>query len=186
MYGILIENNGKLAVHNKIFETLLYDYLLAKQKIRKITSRFMNVDKNEVIDNSQLNMEKLLIKFKEFMYEEYREEDEHFYETNGRLIFLAYLKPILNGKGFSFVEPQTRENKRMDVVITYGNEKHIAELKIWNGEKYEAKGLNQLAEYLEIQGLSTGYLITFNFNKNKKYKADWLEVVNKRIFEVVL
>jgi hypothetical protein len=186
MYGILIENNGKLAIHNKIFETLLYDYLLAKQEIRKITSRFMNVDKNEVMDNSKLNMEKLLTKFKEFMYEEYREEDEHFYETNGRLIFLAYLKPILNGKGFSFVEPQTRENKRMDVVITYGNEKHIVELKIWNGEKYEAKGLNQLAEYLEIQGLSTGYLITFNFNKNKIYKADWLEVQNKKIFEVVV
>lgn len=103
-----------------------------------------------------------------------------------RLIFLAYLKPILNGRGFSFVEVQTRSNRRMDVVITFGNEKFIVELKIWNGEKYEDKGLNQLAEYIDFQGLNTGYMIVFNFNKDKKYKAEWIEVNDKRIFEVVL
>jgi hypothetical protein len=32
-------------------------------------------------------MEKVLLKFQQFMYEQYREEDEHFYETNGRLKF---------------------------------------------------------------------------------------------------
>ena len=47
-------------------------------------------------------MEKTLLKFQEFMYEQYRQKDEKFYETNGRLIFLAYLKPIINGRGFSF------------------------------------------------------------------------------------
>ncbi|MDP4146708.1 MAG: hypothetical protein Q8936_19890 [Bacillota bacterium] len=44
----------------------------------------------------------------------------------------------------------------MDIVITYGNERHIIELKIWNGEKYTAKGEAQLADYLEIHRLSTG------------------------------
>ncbi len=57
----------------------------------------------------------------------------------------------------------------MDVVVTFGNEKFIVELKIWNGEKYEGKGLNQLSEYLDIQGLDTGYMIVFNFNENKEY-----------------
>jgi hypothetical protein len=33
-------------------------------------------------------------------------------------------------------EPRTRSNRRMDVVVFYGREKFIVELKIWRGEKY--------------------------------------------------
>lgn len=186
MYGILSGEQGVLVMHNKIFETLLYEYLIAQKDIQNIASNFTQIDKNEFLEAQKLNMEKLLLKFQEFMYEQYREEDEKFYETNGRLIFLAYLKPILNGKGFSFVEPQTRQNKRMDVVITYGNEKHIVELKIWNGEAYRIKGIEQLTQYMEEQGVSKGYLLTFNFNKNKKYTAEWINFINKEIFEVMV
>lgn len=186
MYGILSEDDGKLIMNNKIFEMLLYDYLIAQKDIQEAASKLTQVDKNEVLDAEELNVEKVLLKFQEFMYEQYREEDEHFYETNGRLIFLAYLKPILNGKGFSFVEPQTRKNKRMDVVITYGNKKYIVELKIWNGEVYREKGVHQLVEYMKEQGVKEGYLLTFNFNKNKKYTAEWIKEDGKRIFEVMV
>jgi hypothetical protein len=96
------------------------------------------------------------------------------------------MKPILNGRGFSFVEAETRNSKRMDVVISFGNQKYIVELKIWNGKKYEKKGLEQLAEYLEIQGIDTGYMIVFNFNKNKEYQAEWKQVGGKGIFEVIV
>lgn len=72
----------------------------------------------------------------------------------------------------------------MDVVITFDRKKYIVELKIWNGKKYEEKGLKQLSEYLEIQGLKTGYMLVFNFNKNKKYKLEWLKIGSKDIFEV--
>jgi hypothetical protein len=148
--------------------------------------RFVAVDENQFTLGGKLDMEKCLLKFQEVMYQEYRQEDERFYETNGRLIFLAYLKPILNGKGFSFVEAQTRSNRRMDVVITFGNKKYIVELKIWNGEKYEGKGLDQLAEYLKIQGLDTGDMVVFNFNKDKEYKAEWVDVNSKKIFEIMV
>lgn len=184
MYGILSEDDGKLVLHNKIFEALLYEYLIAQKDVQQLAAKFTQVDNGEVLEAGKINMEKVILKFQEFMYEQYREEDEHFYESNGRLIFLAYLKPILNGKGFSFVEPQTRQNKRMDVVITYGNEMYIVELKIWNGEAYREKGIEQLTQYVEEQGLKEGYLLTFNFNKNKKYTAEWISVNNKRIFDV--
>lgn len=186
MYGILSEDSGRLIMNNKIFEMLLYDYLIAQKDIQEASSKLTQIDKEEVLDAEELNMEKVLLKFQEFMYEQYREEDERFYETNGRLIFLAYLKPILNGKGFSFVESQTRKNKRMDVVITYGNKKYIVELKIWNGEAYREKGLHQLEEYMTEQGVKEGYLLTFNFNKNKKYTAEWIKEEEKRIFEVMV
>ena len=79
MYGILAEHEGRLVIHNKLFETLLYDYLLAQRDVRKMASRFTQVDRSEVLDNGKLDMEKLLSKFQEFLYAEYREEDERFY-----------------------------------------------------------------------------------------------------------
>jgi hypothetical protein len=186
MYGILAERNGKLSIHNKIFEERIYNFLIEQKAMREMSSRFTSINENTLIENGSLNMQKALLKFQEFMYEEYRQEDEKFYETNGRLIFLAYLKPILNGRGFSFVEAQTRENRRMDVVIIFGSEKFIVELKIWNGKKYEDKGFEQLSEYLDIQKLNRGYMVVFNFNRNKKYSSGWIEIKDKKIFEVVV
>lgn len=89
-------------------------------------------------------------------------------------------------KGFYFVEPETRANKRLGVVIVFGSSKYVIELKIWDGQKHEEKGINQLSEYLNIQGLQEGYLLIFNFNANKNKSAEWLEANGKRIFEVIV
>jgi len=49
MYGILSEDDGKLSMNNKIFEMLLYDYLIAQKDIQEAASKFTQVDKNEVL-----------------------------------------------------------------------------------------------------------------------------------------
>ncbi len=186
MYGIFREDKGKLVIHNKIFEELIYNYMLEQQSIINMKVPVTNLEFSQFITDCKLNMERILLKFQDFMFEEYRREDEKFYESQARLIFLSYIRPILNGKGFYFVESQTRENKRLDVVVIYGNQKYIIELKIWNGEKYQEKGREQLAEYLAIQGLHEGYMLVFNFNQNKEKSSEWLTAYDKKLFEVVL
>ena len=57
------------------------------------------------------------------MKEQYSEKDRKFIEENGRLLFLAFIKPIINGKGFDFKEVQISEEKRLDVVVTYLDQK---------------------------------------------------------------
>lgn len=186
MYGIFTEKDGKLAIHNTLFEERIYNYLLEQSRIRDLMATADN-DSGQFVEGNRLLTEKLLLNFQEFMHEEYREQDEKFYESEGRLVFLAFLKPILNGRGFSFVEPQTRQNRRMDVVIVFGNEKFVVELKVWRGKKYIEKGYAQLVEYLETQKLDEGYLVVFNTNKSLKLpQAQWKRVENKRIFEVLL
>jgi len=54
---------------------------------------------------------------------------------------MAFLKPIINGSGYDFKEVQISDEKRLDLVITYINNKYIAELKLWHGEKAHEKGL---------------------------------------------
>ncbi|MBR5715944.1 MAG: hypothetical protein IKX59_05105, partial [Bacteroidales bacterium] len=116
-----------------------------------------------------------------------RDSTVPFLEREGRLLFLTFLKPIINGIGFYYVEPQTRDNRRMDLVVTYGKQEFIIELKIWRGDKYEESGRDQLAAYLATRNMDEGYLVTFDFSKNKQdSEPHWIEWNGKRIFEVIV
>jgi hypothetical protein len=109
--------------------------------------------------------------------------DEHFDEERGREQFLLYLKPIINGTGNFYIEAQTRDKRRMDVVVDYRGERHVVELKIWRGERYNAKGEQQISDYLDYFGLSVGYLLSFNFNKKKETGVRRIAVGDKVLFE---
>ena len=122
------------------------------------------------------------------MKEEYRKEDEKFLEQQGRLLFLCFLKPIINGVGFYYVEPETRNNTRMDIVVAYGGEEHIIELKIWRGAQYRTEGIRQLEAYMDNRRTDMGYLVSFSFLKEKKYLSGWVleSETEKHIFEVTV
>jgi hypothetical protein len=107
----------------------------------------------------------VLNRFNVFLRSEYREEDGTFIERQGRLLFLSFLKPIINGVGNYAVEPQTRGNRRMDVVVFYGKKEYIVELKIWHGEQKASAAYDQLIQYLEARGEKEGYLLRFCDNK---------------------
>ena len=131
-----------------------------------------------------LNIEKILKRFQQFMKEQYSSKDKEFIEHHGRLLFLAFIKPIINGTGFDFKEVQVSEEKRLDVVITYNSFKYIIEMKIWRGLKYHEDGVKQLCDYLDIHDLDRGYLLIFNFNKNKEFKEEHVNIQEKEIFQV--
>lgn len=75
-------------------------------------------------------MVKVLEKFVEYFHDIYGENDEKFMEAYGRKFFLLYLKPIINGTGNYYIEAQTRDAKRTDLVVDYLGEQYVIELKI--------------------------------------------------------
>lgn len=66
------------------------------------------------------------------------------------------------------MEAQTRDARRTDVIVDYGGEQFVIELKIWRGNEYNERGEPQLADYLDYYHKDRGYMLSFNFNKNKK------------------
>jgi len=74
----------------------------------------------------------------------------------------------------------------MDVVIHYLGRRYIIELKIWRGERYNEKGEKQIAGYLDYWGLDTGYMLSFNFNKNKEPGVYRVKVGDKTLFEGIV
>ena len=183
MFGIFKEDNDKVVIHNIIFSQLLYNHLTLAKLLDRESST--GIRENFVTEN-RLNMEMVLNKFQEIMHDEYRGKDAKFIEREGRLLFLCFLKPIINGKGFYYVEPETRMDNRMDIVVTYGNEQFIVELKVWHGENYESEAMRQLSGYLETKREGKGYLISFSFNKNKEYSREWKKHEDKDIYAVVV
>ncbi|MCP5046443.1 MAG: AAA family ATPase [bacterium] len=174
-YGILKEEGSKARIHNRLYEQLIYDYMSSKLE----TSGAMNstgvstIADSYIGEDGSLNIEKVIKKFQEFMKEQYSRKDISFIERNGRLLFLAFIKPIINGKGFDFKEVQISEEKRLDVVITFENRKYIVELKIWRGESYHQEGIKQLCAYLEQQNQEVGYLLIYDLRKEKGKAGDY-------------
>ncbi len=76
----------------------------------------------------------------------------------------------------------SRELIRTDVIVDYLGQ-YIIELKIWRGERYNAAGEKQISEYLNYWNLNTGYMLSFNFNKNKKHGVHQVQVGNKLLYE---
>ena len=186
MFSYIRENQrGKTMIHNLIFEEALFVYFgnkTMREQGTKISPFVLNY-----VQNGKLNVEHVVTRFRDLMREEYRESTEPFLEKEGRLLFLTFLKPIINGIGFYYVEPQTRDNRRMDLVVTYDKQEYIVELKIWHGDKYEELGRDQLSGYLATRGMDEGYLVTFDFSKNKQEaEPQWIEWNGKRIFEVIV
>jgi len=51
---------------------------------------------------------------------------------------------------------------------------------------YHQQGLQQLSDYLDLYGLSEGYLLIYDFNKNKVYKDELIPFKDKQIYAVWL
>lgn len=116
----------------------------------------------------------------------YGERDEKFIEDYGRKFFLLYLKPIINGVGNYYIEAQTRDAKRTDVIVDYLGEQFVVELKIWHGNEYHERGEEQLTEYLDYYHRKKGYMVSFNFNKKKVTGVKEVKVGDKVIVEAVV
>jgi hypothetical protein len=186
MFSYIKDVEGKTVIHNLIFEECFQQYFALaydRQNAGKIS-----VTQGEYVLNGKLNMPYVIERFQSLIRNEYRNTDDEFLERQGRLLFLCFLKPIVNGTGFYYVEPETRDGGRMDLVVSFGGEEFVIELKIWRGEKYEVEGKVQLAEYLKTRGLNEGYLVTFSFLKNKtvQEEPEWVEHDGKRIYEAVI
>ena len=143
-------------------------------------------EKNQFIKDGYLDLKLVLEKFAVHFNEIYGKNDDKFVENQGRKLFLLYLRPIINGIGNYYIEAQTRDYTRTDIIIDYKSKQYVVELKIWHGEEYNRKGEIQLSEYLNYFNLQEGYMVSFCFNKNKQTGLQEVNFGDKKLYEVVV
>lgn len=187
MFGFIRNLNGTVAIANRIFEMRLYNYYLSEDEIQGTDIGKASLrEKNQFILDGHLNMRRILEKFVEIFDDLYGEQDETFLEDAGRKYFMLFLKPIINGTGNCYVEPETRNHERMDLVIDYRGEQHICELKIWHGNAYNERGERQLLDYMDHFSLKKGYMLSFNFNKKKQIGVKDIVIGDRLLIEAVV
>jgi hypothetical protein len=184
-HGVFRDDNGRLRIHNRLYEQRIYNYMASKVETSSNMGHY-NFGGHFLENNGDLNMREVLLRFQTFLKEQYSEKDLEFLERNGRLLFLAFLRPIINGKGFDFKEVEISEEKRLDIVVTFGSQKYIIELKKWYGQEAHGKGLNQLKDYLDRQDQNLGFLIIYDFRRqsNKIGQNETVNIGSKKIFMV--
>ena len=182
-HGIIKNGPEGLMIHNRIYREVIANYMTVKTIVER-KSLHIETSAPYLLDNNALDMRKVLLKFQELMKIEYSKKDDSFIERNGRLIFLAFLKPIINGKGYAFKEPEISEERRMDIAVSFFQHKYIIELKMWYGNVAHKKGLVQLGDYLDRQNKAEGYLVIFEQNVQKTWKKGWIRANGKKVFAV--
>lgn len=186
-FGYIRNEEGYAVIDNRIFEIKISNYFISRNLESQEQIKITGVLAEDVIQDGHFSMEYALRKFAqhyEGLYENVK--DRKFLEEHGRILFLTYLRPLINGKGFYHIESRTNSQRRMDLVVDYGADQYIVELKRWYGVKKQEDAYEQLYDYLESMHASEGYLLTFDFRQQKKEKMVWIRYKGKRIFEVVV
>ncbi|MCC8107302.1 MAG: AAA-like domain-containing protein [Clostridiales bacterium] len=187
MFGFVKVKNSTIQIANRIFENRLYNqYLLDYKDQNSEVYMESSRQKNCFIINGFLNMRMVLEKFVETFDFLYGDRDATFLEEEGRRYFMLFLRPIINGEGNCYVEPETRNRERMDLVIDYHGEQYVCELKIWHGNAYNERGERQIMEYLDYFHLEKGYMLSFNFNREKSIGVQEIVIGNKLLIEAVV
>ena len=187
MYGFIRNDNGAARISNRIFETLLYDFYLFSDEMKSSSiSKIGSSEKEIFVINGHLQMETILQRFVTVFDDLYHDQDAKFDEDEGRRRFLLFVRAIINGTGNYYIEAETRNRERMDLVIDYLGERFVVELKIWRGNSYNERGKQQLANYLDYYHLQKGYMLSFCFNKNKKPEVRHIQLGDKELVEAIV
>ena len=189
MFGFLEKGTDGLQIHNKIFEIRITNYFISKNLRKWRENNNAQSPFNEIVTNNFFDMELCLRKFQNHYSAIYTEKDLKFLERDGKLLFLTYLQPLINGRGFYHFESETRDFGRIDLIVDFLNQQFIIELKLWYGDSKHIEAYEQLANYLKSKKMDSGYLVTFDFRKKRPENFEeckWIEWEGKKIFDVVL
>ncbi len=187
MFGFVKVKNSRVEIANRIFETRLYNKFLLDYRDQNSEIYVEGArGKNKFIVDGYLNVRLVLEKFVETFDYLYGDRDETFLEDVGRRYFMLFLRPIINGEGNCYVEPETRNHERMDLVIDYHGVQSICELKIWRGNSYNERGEKQLLDYLAYFHLKKGYMLSFNFNRKKMIGVHDIVIGDHLLVEAVV
>jgi hypothetical protein len=168
--GLIKEINGRIQPSNPIYgeviiRTLSYDVQqdLINEKPDNNITRYLK--------DGKIDMTRLLTDFQQF----WRENSDiwktkvKYEEAAPHLILQAFLQRILNGGG-EIKREMAAGTGRLDLGVFYEDKIYPIEIKLWQGEQYYQKSLEQAARYIDIYGCKEGWLVLFDQRTGKTWE----------------
>jgi hypothetical protein len=115
------------------------------------------------LKDGRIDMDFLMCDFQQFWRENSAIWGERFNykEAAPHLILMAFLQRVINGGG-QIIRDMGAGTGRLDLCLVYERRKYPIELKLWRGEKSLEKGINQTLRYMDVYGVTEGWLALFN------------------------
>ncbi|MDR1262615.1 MAG: AAA-like domain-containing protein [Oscillospiraceae bacterium] len=186
MYGIFTERDNQVHISNLIFATRLMNYFISISETNLLVKERSERDASLYVKNGSLDFNKVLERFSVFMADEYRDQDSKFIEREARRLLIGYIKPIINGQGQYFLEPEIRGGQRIDLLVQYKRTEYIIEVKIWRGDSYEKRAYDQIARYVKARHGKAGYVVSFCDMRTMPRKGTTFEHDGVTIHEVIV
>jgi type II secretory pathway predicted ATPase ExeA len=123
------------------------------------------------LKNGRIDMDFLMEDFQKFWRENSAiwVERYDYKEAAPHLVMMAFLQRVINGGG-QIAREMAAGTGRIDLCLTYEEQKYPIELKIRHGEKSLRAGLEQTARYMDTCGCSEGWLAIFDRNPDAKWE----------------
>lgn len=176
--------NGNVMIHNIIFQKVLLSYFISSLAV----SSTFHIPNTQYAGTSNMNLELLISQFAQLTL--HNKFSDSCLSENWRLLFISFLKPIVNQMGFYYIIQNSTENLRMTIVARYSNENYIIELNDYYGSQYEAAGEILVAKDADARFGNKGYVITYDHSVKTGDKAytnpQWIDVNGKKVFKATL
>ncbi len=153
--------NGGIAIANPIYQEVIPRILSSNAQ----DSIALEYSPTWRTPDGKLDADKLLETFLAFWREHGQPllRSVHYTEVAPHIVLLAFLQRLVNGGG-TILREYAIGTRRMDILVTYGDQRLALELKVWRQGRKDptAQGLAQLDKYLAGLGLDNGWLVIFD------------------------
>ena len=192
-YGVIAKGaSGMCEIVNPIYQQCIMQTF--QPLINGLEDRYFAENADEdfldyLTPAGHIKMEPLLDNFRNFIARagyKILQVPETPQEFVGQYLLSAYLDQFVRTIGGAmFLEVPTGRG-RMDLIISYNQQKYIVETKIWEGARRYAAGKKQLASYLKLEGVVEGYYIVFDHRTDPepRVETETLEGVTIRSYVI--
>jgi hypothetical protein len=164
--GLLARRGGQYEIANPIYREVVPRALTyARQmQIAQQTAWYMKPD-------GSLDMPKLMAGWQDFWREDGHLAAEGFLyrEAGPHLMLMAFLQRIVNSGGRIEREYGLGRGS-LDLMIFWGSERHLVEVKVRRDTHTERVALEKLARYLDGAALGEGWLVMFDLRKELSWE----------------
>jgi hypothetical protein len=168
--GLIKSVNAKIQPSNPIYgevivRTLSYDAQqdIINEKPDYIIPRYLK--------SGTIDVNFLLSDFQQFWRENSAIwiEKTQYKEAAPHLILQGFLQRVLNGGG-QIIRDMGAGTGRLDLCVVYEDKKYPIEIKLWKGDQYYQKGLEQIARYMDTLGCKEGWMVIFDQRSDKSWE----------------
>ncbi|MDR1594976.1 MAG: AAA-like domain-containing protein, partial [Prevotellaceae bacterium] len=163
---IRVDDDAQIKPANPIYAEVIIRKLSSKAQVKLQNSQYPYQIPRYLKQDGTIDVDYLMRDFQKFwqLNNGVWLDMCNYPEAGPLLVMMAFLQRVVNGGG-DIIRDMATGNGRLDLLMTYKDQKYPIELKIRYGRKYVEEGLNQTVGYMDLHCCNEGWIVVFDRRK---------------------